>query len=435
VEDGLVKKFFRSEDSERTKKQKMTNNRTTRSVLLRGPLTVKAGYGVHARQVAKWLFKTAEEAAGTIEITTEPTPWGACHFLIHPELEDGLIGKIIQHAGLNQKNFYDVSIQIQLPNEWSPYVADFNVGVTAGVEADTCNPEWIKAINKMNLVIVPSEFTKQVFLDSGEVTTPIIVIPESYPELFDNADNDPVCQIPLALPIPENSFNFLAVGTVTGNDVNNDRKNLPYTIKWFCETFQGNPNVGLIVKSQGPADSQFDKRTVHGWFAGMLSEIRKGLPPDVAGPRVHLLHGQMSDSELYRLYTHPQIHAMVSFTHGEGWGLPLLEAASCGLPVIATQWSGHLDFLGKGKWLPVKKIMGKIPPSRVDGQIWMEGSSWAMPVEPEAKRRMADMVRFPATPKKWAAELKTEVRQKFNFKAVSQHYDKHLKSIVASGRS
>ena len=50
------------------------------------------------------------------------------------------------------------------------------------------------------------------------------------------------------------------------------------------------------------------------------------------------------------LYAHPKIKAYVSLTHGEGYGLPLFEAAYHGIPIIAPDWSGHLDFL----YMPVK---------------------------------------------------------------------------------
>ena len=36
---------------------------------------------------------------------------------------------------------------------------------------------------------------------------------------------------------------------------------------------------------------------------------------------------------------------MISFTKGEGFGRPLLEAAITGKPVVTTNWSGHIDFI------------------------------------------------------------------------------------------
>ena len=53
----------------------------------------------------------------------------------------------------------------------------------------------------------------------------------------------------------------------------------------------------------------------------------------------------MSDEEMNSLYKHPNIHAYTTITHGEGFGLPIFEAACSGLPVIAPAWSGQVDFL------------------------------------------------------------------------------------------
>ncbi len=135
-----------------------------KSVLLRAPVLTLSGYGTHARQIAKWLFRVASETH-QLDITTEPLPWGKTHLMLDPEAEDGLIGQILQASG-NKKNFYDVTIQLQLPNEFNPFLGNFNIGVTAGVETDKCNPAWIDAINRMDMLIVPSEFTKQTFLSS-----------------------------------------------------------------------------------------------------------------------------------------------------------------------------------------------------------------------------------------------------------------------------
>ena len=45
------------------------------------------------------------------------------------------------------------------------------------------------------------------------------------------------------------------------------------------------------------------------------------------------------------LYNHHKIKVFYLTTHGEGFGRPLLEASFTGLPIITSNWSGHLDFL------------------------------------------------------------------------------------------
>ena len=53
------------------------------------------------------------------------------------------------------------------------------------------------------------------------------------------------------------------------------------------------------------------------------------------------------DKEMNEIYNHPKVKAMVSFTKGEGFGRPLLEFSLIDKPIIASGWSGHLDFLHK----------------------------------------------------------------------------------------
>lgn len=389
-----------------------------KTVLLRAPLLVHAGYGVHSRQIAKWLFRVATETH-QLDITTEPLPWGKCHLIVDPEAEDGLIGQIIQ-ATNNKKNFYDVTIQLQLPNEWNPFLGNFNIGVTAGVETDKCNPAWIDCINRMDMVVVPSEFTKQTFLGTGDVKVPIVVIPESFPEAFAGSP------APVDLGL-STKFNFLVVGQLTGNNVENDRKNLPYTIKWLADTFANCPDVGIVLKTNSGAQTQLDKRNVQSIFSKLVGEVSK---PN--GPKFYLLHGHMTDEEMHGLYTHPDIKALVTLTHGEGYGLPILEAAACGLPVIATNWSGHLDFLKHGKYLPVEYSLVEIPESRVDQQIFMKGSKWANPFEIDAKRRLRKFYEGSQIPKEWANELAKKVNDLYSFEAVARTYstlfDEHLKA-------
>ena len=385
-----------------------------KTVLFTGPALSNSGYGIHARQICKWLLRVAAEQHD-LDITIDPTPWGKTHMIIDPEAEDGLIGQIMQ-ATNNKKNFYDVTISLKLPNEWNPFLGNFNIGVTAGVETDKCNPAWIEAVNRMDLLVVPSEFTKQTFLNTGEVKVPVVVVPEAYPESFDKNEGTPLLDLGLST-----KFNFLVVGQLTGNDVNNDRKNLPFTLKWLADAFDGRPDVGIILKTNSGAQTQLDKQNVRNIFSKLVGEISK---PN--GPKFYLLHGHMTDDEMRGLYTHPDIEALVTFTHGEGYGLPILEAAACGLPVIATNWSGHLDFLNLGKFIAVDRILAEIPDSRVDGQIFLKGMKWANTVEMDAKRRLVKFYESPDMPRTWAKALQEKIQTTLCFSAVAEKYNEVL---------
>ena len=127
-------------------------------VLLRAPLLTLSGYGVHSRQIFEWLYEKRSE----IDLTVECLNWGRTSWLVNPDLEDGLIGKIMSCSKNMTKEKYDISFQVQLPDEWDESLAHKNVGISAFVETDRCNPAWIDKCNNMDMIIVPSTFTKNV---------------------------------------------------------------------------------------------------------------------------------------------------------------------------------------------------------------------------------------------------------------------------------
>jgi glycosyltransferase involved in cell wall biosynthesis len=72
----------------------------------------------------------------------------------------------------------------------------------------------------------------------------------------------------------------------------------------------------------------------------------------------------MTEAGMAEIYNDPRVIAAISLTHGEGFGLPFIEAAACGLPVMATNWSGHIDFLnkdGKALFVPIEYELQQIP--------------------------------------------------------------------------
>ena len=133
----------------------------------------------------------------------------------------------------------------------------------------------------------------------------------------------------------------------------------------------------------------------------------------------------MTDNEMQGLYTDRKIKSIISLSHGEGYGLPLFEAATNGLPDIATGWSGHLDFLqvkNKDLFASVKYDLGKIDPRAVWPGVLHEDSGWAYPNLEHAKRLMRDMY---TNHKKWkgkALRLKKHLNKEFTEKKLYKKF-------------
>lgn len=384
-------------------------------ISLVAPVFTQSGYGVHSRQIARWLLDRPDTKFQIV-----PVPWGITSWLLDRSTEEGLIGRLMDKTvSVNEAAGADITLQLQLPNEWNPNLGRVNVGITAGVETDRCNPEWVAACNRMSAVIVPSEHTAAGLRAAGEVRVPLVVVPEAYSE----AVGDPHIE-PIELNLPAEN-NFLIVAQLTGNSPETDRKNIFYTLKWICEEFAGREDVGVVLKTNSGKGTKIDRKTTAGIIAQVLGEVRKS-----AFPKVHLLHGAMSDSEVAGLYRHPKIKAFVSLTRGEGYGLPILEAAASGLPIIATGWSGHTEFLKHGKYIAVSHKLVKIPQSRVDGKIFIQNSCWAEPDEADFKRRAKKFLESQSTPREWARELRGKVLQEYSQSSINRQLDSALEVIL-----
>ena len=134
----------------------------------------------------------------------------------------------------------------------------------------------------------------------------------------------------------------------------------------------------------------------------------------------------MSDQELNSLYQHPKVKCLLSATHGEGFGLPIFEAAYNGLPIIAPAWSGHVDFLYMPKKDKNGKIKNKAMFSKVDYNlapilpevVWdgvlQADSMWCDAKETSFKLKMKDMVDNLDRHNKRAKDLQEHVLENFN---------------------
>jgi hypothetical protein len=373
-----------------------------------------SGYGEHSRQVYKFL-----QGRSDIELKTQIVQWGNTAWSINREGFDGLVGKIMDTSSADSEGF-DVSFQVQLPDEWDTSLAKFNVGVTAGVETDICNPAWVESVNKMDLVIVPTQHVKDTFLRTGNLTTNVVVIGEWYQEEIDKTPLESVLNLKF-----DTSFNFLIVSQLTAVDDGGDRKNILSTIKWFCETFQNDKDVGLILKTNLGRGTQIDKSNVYNVINACIKAFRKG-----PYPRIHILHGNMTDHEIASLYRHPSVRCLISLTRGEGFGLPILAASVAELPVITTNWSGHLDFMKLGKFVGIDYDLVKIPDSKIDNRIFVQNARWSNPKEDDFKRRLAKFRSSHVVPKQWAIELSKSCREKFSRQNIEKMYETALSGIL-----
>ena len=347
---------------------------TAKRVILSGPVFSQSGYGVHTRQIASWLLK--KHTAGEINLMINPLGWGSSSWINEGDEIRQLHSLIVNP--MEMIHMADISFQVGLPHEWNYQrrLAKINVGVTALVETDVCSKEWVNCVDKIEHVVVPSEFSKSTLIRSGSTAKNVHVIGESFKQITKKNEN-------LGLQFKDSTF--LVVGQISGDCPNSDRKNILYTLKWFCEEFKGDENVELVIKTNFGSNNVFDRNYTMNVFKETLAQVRED-----QFPKVTILHGDMSDSEIQALYKNKKMKGLISLTKGEGFGLPILEAAAAGLPVIATNWSAHTEYLNlfPAGWIPVDYQMIQMLPKKVDNRIFVAGSHWAMPSETDFKTKI-----------------------------------------------
>ena len=379
-------------------------------ILLEAPILTQSGYGEHSRLV----FRALEDSGH--EIFTNPLKWGATSWDID-SASDALkqsirnFGQYIEESNQqNQNPHFDIQIHVGIANEFEKK-AQYSVLVTAGVETDRVSSNWIiKTHQGIDKIIVPSEHAKAGFATTSyeipdqnltvECNCPISVVP--YPvKLFDNSH-------PIDLNDIETDFNFLSVALW------GPRKNLTNMVRWFFQEFQNEESAGLILKTGVSKCSVIDRTST----IEILENIKKDFKD--AKCKLYLLHGSMTEEEIHSLYVNPKIKAYVTTTHGEGFGLPIFEAAYSGLPIIATDWSGHLDFLTgpikqKNK-VKIKKLFSRVSYKlkEVPSSVWwdhiiVQSSKWAFPEEISFRNQLRKMFRDYGVYKKWAKALREQV--------------------------
>jgi glycosyltransferase involved in cell wall biosynthesis len=391
-----------------------------KKVLLRAPLLTNSGYGIHSRQIFSWLYEKED-----VDLTVECVQWGRTSWILDDKQENGIFKKIMDCSKPIEKGIYDISFQVQLPDEWDNTLAKKNVGVTAVVETDKCNPSWINCCNSMDEIIVPSTFTKNVLKRSGMLTKKVSVVPEWFNEYLTNRSLLAKTQLDERYKKFKKEFNVLVIGTLTSNVPEDDRKNLSNTIKWLCEEFKDNEDVGIVLKTNFGKGTSSDKELCESYLKSALKEYRKNNYPEF-----NFLHGNMKKEEVAALIDHKSIKVYASATRGEGYGLPLIEAAAAGKPIVATNWSGHLEFLQKENFNTVDYELVEVNKTKVDGRIFLSGFKWADPKEDSFKKEMRNVYENYSSASEKAKKMKKHILFNFNSTVIKNKYDEIFQRVV-----
>jgi len=346
-----------------------------KSLLISAPVHTVSGYGAHARDIVKSL-----RDIGKYNIKIIPQKWGNTPTNAlddEQEFKEWVTERL--HAGVIKEQ-PDIFIQITVPNEFQK-IGKYNIGITAGTESSLAPKEFIDGCNRMDLIIVPSTFTKKVLestvysetnkqtgqvIREHKIKVPVEVLFEGVSSTFTKSYNHSI------LDEVKEDFVFLFVGHWLNAKHTQDRKDVGGMIETFCTVFSSLPKKeqpALVLKTSQAGFSILDRQEIWKRITKITNKFGEKCPP------VYLLHGDLEEKELSSLYYDSKVKTMVSFTKGEGYGRPLCEFSFTGKPIIVSNWSGHLDFLKDGHFAKLEGELKNVDPSAVNKFIIKE-SKW-----------------------------------------------------------
>ena len=267
-------------------------------LVFQAPIATRSGYGDHSRDILKSLFELDK-----YDVKIVLTRWGNTpQDQINPQTEFGQ--KILQNIVTQLNKQPDVFIQVSVANEFKR-VAKYNIGITAGVETTVAPQEFIQGGNQMDLIITPSEFTKETLVKTvftqmdkntnqkvGELKLerPVEVLFEGVDTTIFNGKSSKSI-----LDSVDTDFNFLFVGHWLSGDLGQDRKDVGMMIKTFCTVFKDLPKKqqpGLILKTSQAGFSVMEREGISNKIKEVTNQFGDKCPP------IHLVFGDLSESEL-----------------------------------------------------------------------------------------------------------------------------------------
>ena len=403
--------------------------------LVTAPVATRSGYGAHSRDICRALIKLDKYDVKIWNVRWGSTSMNALS--VDDPNDKVIIDRLLESPQLDRQP--DLHMHIVIPNEFSP-MGKYNIGVTAGLEMTACPAPWLEGMNRMNMNIVPSTFVRDTMNSIGfdvvddqtqqkkgqlKNEKPIEVLFEGTDTnifkkttMFSKELKDEINKV-------DETFNFLYVGHWLQGELGKDRKDTGMLVKVFLETFKNmKKKPGLIMKTSGATFSILDREEL----LKKINILKQQVDGDL--PNIYLLHGDFTDEEMNELYNHPKVKAHVNLTHGEGFGRPLLEASISQKPVIATNWSGHLDFLNKNLAVLVGGGLQNVEKGSVPDEFLTEGAQWFTVNYQEASAKMKDVYKSYKKYTLDAKKLGTVNKSKFSLNAMTKELGKILDKYV-----
>jgi glycosyltransferase involved in cell wall biosynthesis len=224
-------------------------------------------------------------------------------------------------------------------------------------ETSKIDKHWVECCNKFDAVFVESFWLVNVFKESG-VTVPVYCVPNTVDvSLFKTKENVNL----------EKTYNFYSIQQWT------ERKNAMALLKAYFNAFSSKDNVRLVIKTYITRVEQSKEQGQR--IKADIENLKKMMNLDKEYPPIYLITEKLSTEAIRTM--HEECDCYVLLDRGEGLGLPYMDAAAAGNPILATGFGGSRQFLNSDnsyevQWQPAYVFnMGWSPYYRGD-QIWAE---------------------------------------------------------------
>ena len=399
-------------------------------LVFQAPVATRSGYGDHSRDILKSLFDLDR-----YDIKVVPTRWGNTpQDQIDPQSEFGQ--NILQNIVTQLDRQPDIFVQISVANEFKR-IGKYNIGITAGVETTIAPQEFIQGSNQMDLIITPSQFTKDILTKTSfdqvdkntkqkvgelKLEKPVEVLFEGIDtEVFNGKSSNSI------LDSVDTDFNFLFVGHWLAGDLGHDRKDVGMMIQTFCTVFKDLPKKqqpGLILKTSQAGFSVMERESISKKIKDVTNQFGDKCPS------IHLIFGDLPESDLNDLYNDKKVKSFLMFTKGEGYGRPLAEFASTGKPIIVSKWSGHTDFLPEENTVYLEGQLKEVHKSAAN-KFLLEQSKWFNVDYSKAAGKIFDVYKNYKKHLKKSEGLKTNINKNFTLVSMTgklkEILDKYVK--------
>ena len=394
------------------------------TLLFRGPVKTRSGYGAHSRDLLQALYEM-----DLFDIKIDSCGWGVTPLTaldytnpFHKWIEENIITALSETP--------DIYVQVTVPNEFQR-VGKYSIGITAGIETTVAPKDWVDGCNRVDKVITTSVFSRDVLVSTvyneNEKNTGKLIkqykIEKPISVLFEGVDQKIYNNVYKGIDLDiKEDFAFLFVGHWLKGDLGQDRKDVGMLIKCFATAFnEGEDRPALVLKTSSATFSIKERESFRQRIENLLKDVKNP-------PSIYLLFGDLTNEEMNEVYNHPKIKSMVTLTKGEGFGRPLLEFTMTGKPVIASNWSGHKDFLPMNKAIMIGGKLTDVHESAVDAFILKE-SKWFTANYNEAvevfKLIHKDYEKFLER----SEELRLENSEKFSMDAMKEEFKKLIQDV------